>query len=79
MDEWISLNEYMRRYKVGYTVVKNMIVNKELEARETPGGQYKIHIGGDTVSKELYEEEHNKRIEAETKLKLLKNVLLERG
>ena len=34
MDEWISLNEYMRRYKVGYTVVKNMIVNKELEARE---------------------------------------------
>ena len=36
MDEWISLNEYMRRYKVGHAVVKRMIANKELEARETP-------------------------------------------
>ena len=36
MDEWISLNEYMRRYKVGYAVVKRMIANKELEVRETP-------------------------------------------
>lgn len=36
MDEWISLNEYMRRYKVGYVVVKKMITNKELEVRETP-------------------------------------------
>ena len=36
MDEWISLNEYMRRYKVGYAVVKKMIVNEELEVRETP-------------------------------------------
>ena len=36
MDEWISLNEYMRRYKVGYTVVKKMIANNELETRQTP-------------------------------------------
>ena len=36
MDEWISLNEYMRRYKVRYAVVKRMIANKELEVRETP-------------------------------------------
>ena len=36
MDEWISLNEYMKRYKVGYAVVKKMIFNKELETRKTP-------------------------------------------
>lgn len=36
MDEWISLNEYMRRYKVGHEVVKRMIFNKELEVRKTP-------------------------------------------
>lgn len=79
MDEWISLNEYMRRYKVGHTVIKKMIADKELETRKTPGGQYKIHVGGNTVSKELYEEEHKKRIEAETTLNLITKMLVERS
>lgn len=36
MEEWISQNEYMKRYKLGFTVMKQMIVNKEVEVRETP-------------------------------------------
>lgn len=36
MEEWISQNEYMKRYKLGFKVMKQMIANKEVEVRETP-------------------------------------------
>lgn len=55
-----------------------MINNGEVEYRKTPGGQYKIKVGGNTVSKELYEEERKKRIEAETTLNLITKMLVER-
>lgn len=77
-EEWISLNEYMRRNKIGYEVALQMINNGEVECRKTNGGRYKIKVGGDTVSKEMYEQEKEKRIRAETTLKLLQNILLER-
>lgn len=78
MEQWISLNEFMKRYKVGYEVALNMIHNNEIECKKTSGGRYKIKVGGDTVSRELYETEKQKRIEAETTLNLLRQVLVER-
>lgn len=78
MEEWISLRQYMKRFKLGYEVVLQMINNREVEYRKTPGGQYKIKVGGNTVSKELYEEERKKRIEAETTLNLITKMLVER-
>lgn len=77
MEEWISLNEYMNRYHTGYKEVKRMMENNEVEYRETEGGHYKIKIGGDTVSREIYEQEKEKRIQAETTIQLLKNILIE--
>ena len=77
MEEWISLNEYMNRYHTGYKEVKRMMENNEVEYRETEGGHYKIKIGGDTVSREIYEQEREKRIQAETTIQLLKNILVE--
>ena len=78
LEEWISLNEYMKRYKVGYEVALQMIHNKEVECQKKPGGRYKIKIGGDKVSKELYETERERRIKAETTLSLLQSILIER-
>ena len=78
MEEWISQRQYMKRLKVGHEVVLKMINNGEVEYRKTPGGQYKIKVGGNTVSKELYEEERKKRIEAETTLNLITKMLVER-
>ena len=77
-EEWISLNEFMKRCHIGYEVALQMIDNKEVECRKKDGGRYKIKVGGDTVSRSLYETEKEKRIEAETKLALLKNILVER-
>lgn len=78
MEEWISLNEFMQRYKIGHEVALQMIHNKEIECRKTAGGRYKIKVGGDTVSKELYDKEKERRIRAETKIELLQSILLEK-
>lgn len=73
--EWISLNEYARRYKMGVEAVKHLIHIGELEARQTEGGHYKIKINGDTVSREQYEKEKEKRIQAETKLENILRII----
>ena len=75
-EEWISMAEYMERYGLGYKTVKNMIYKKEIEVRETPGGQYRIRVSKDNVSREVYEAEKERRIQAETKLNLLKELIL---
>lgn len=74
-EEWISLNEFMKRQHIGYEVALQMIHNGEIEAIRTEGGRYKIKVGGNTVSKELYEKEKERRIQAETTLELVKNLL----
>ena len=55
MEEWISLNEFMKRYRVGYDVALQMIHDGKVDYQKTEGGRYKIKVGGDTVSRELYE------------------------
>ena len=59
-EEWISLNEFMRRKKIGYEVAQQMIENHEVECKKTAGGRYKIKVGGNSVSRELYEQEKRK-------------------
>lgn len=76
MEEWISLTEYMKRFHLGYKEVKKMLDNNELEYKQSEGGRFRIKVGGNTVSRELYESEKEKRIQAETKLELLKRVLI---
>ena len=68
-EEWISLQEFMRRKKIGKEVAYQLLASGKYEYEKTEGGHYKIKIGGDTVSRELYE--------AETKLNLLRKVLEE--
>lgn len=75
-EEWISLQEFMRRKKIGKEVAFQLLASGKYEYEKTEGGHYKIKIGGDTVSRELYETEKEKRIQAETKLELLKKVLI---
>lgn len=75
-EEWISLNEYCRRFQMGPDKVKQMITQKEVEFFVTEKGYYKIKVGGDMVSREVFEQEKQRRIEAETTLNLLKNILI---
>lgn len=56
MEEWISLQEFMRRHKVGQEVAYQMLASGKYEYEKTAGGRYKIKVGGDTVPRARYEE-----------------------
>lgn len=71
MEEWISQKEYCKRYKVNPDTVKRFIYEGKIEAVKTQGGQYRIRIGGDTVSREKYEKLYADYIELKT---ILSNV-----
>lgn len=79
-ERWVSLNQFMKMRNIGYETALDMIAKNEVEYHKTENGKnirYKIKIGGDSVSRELFEEEQAKRIKAETTLNLLKKVLEE--
>ena len=52
-EEWISLQEFMRRKKIGKEVAFQLLASGKYEYEKTEGGHYKIKIGGETVSREL--------------------------
>lgn len=74
MEEWISLNEFARRYKLGHSTVLSLIAKNEIDYVKT-GTRYRIKVGGNTVSREIYEQEKEKRIQAETKLQMLQDFI----
>lgn len=74
-EQWLSLNQYEKRYKLGHNTVLEMIENHEVEYIRT-GSRYKIKVGSkNTVPREMFEKEQAARIKAETTLDLLKKVL----
>lgn len=72
MEEWISLQEFMRRKKVGQEVAYQMLASGKYEYEKTAGGRYKIKVGGDTVPRTRYEELLQENAELKTKLESVK-------
>lgn len=72
MEEWISLQEFMRRNKVGQEVAYQMLKSGKYEYEKTAGGRYKIKVGGDTVPRSKYEEALQRIATLETKLESVK-------
>lgn len=73
-QEWISLNEFMRRNKMGYPTAKKMMSEGKLEYQKI-GVQYKIK-----VSKNEQVNEENQRLiqrvaELETYIKTMQNAV----
>ena len=75
MEEWVSLTEYCKRYKMNQANVKHLIHEGKLEAVQTQKGHYKIKINGDSVSREQYEELLKRCVLAETQLKFIKQIV----
>lgn len=71
-EDLISMNEYMRRYGVGYESVKRMIANQELETRGR-----KIVIRKSSVPIELYEKVLSENVKLKTILQNSKKILEE--
>lgn len=76
--KWISASEYSRQTGLGIEIVKQFILAGKIEGEQTKDGFWKIKVyNNDCVSKEVFDKEHQKRIEAETTLKTLQNILKE--
>ena len=75
MEEYITLNEYMRRFKLGHKNVLNLIATNQVEYQVTQSGRYRIKVGGNSVSKEMYDKAVERAVKAETKLEILKKIL----
>lgn len=76
-QEWISLNEYSRRYKMNHEQVKKLISENKVEYFRTKGGYYKIReTDKDLVSREEYNKVLERAIEAETKLASIEKIIV---
>jgi len=71
--ELITRNQYMKRYNIGYDKLQRMIAKKEVDYLQEAD---RIRIDEKTVSIDLYEQEKARRIKAEEKLNLLKQVIV---
>ena len=75
---WMSATEYARQTGLGVEKVKQFIRDGKIEGEQTEEGYWKVKVYNDEcVSKEVFEEEHKKRLEAEITLKNIKNILME--
>lgn len=78
IPKYVSAEEYSRQSGIGVEEVKRLCRTNQIKHFMTEGGYYKIAVDDDTIPRQVYEEEQRKRIEAEAKLELLKNILVER-
>lgn len=78
MEEYISVNEYMRRFKIGHKNVLNLIATNQVEYQITETGRYRIKVGSNVVTIEMYEKVIKRATIAETKLKMIENILLDK-
>ncbi len=76
IPKYVSAEEYSRRSGIGSEEVKRLCKTGQLKHYMTEGGYYKIAVDDDSVPKEVYEEEKQRRIEAETKIDLLTKILV---
>ena len=77
--KWLSANEYAKQTGISPEKAVQMIKNGVLEGTQTDKGYWKIKVyKDDAVPRKVFDEEHDKRIEAETTIKLFQNILLER-
>ena len=76
ISKYVSAEEYSRQSGIGVEEVKRLCRTNQLKHFMTEGGYYKIAEDDDSVPIEKYQEEKRKRIEAETKLEMLKKILV---
>lgn len=76
IPKYISAEAYSKKSGIGVEEVKRLCRTNQLKHFMTEGGYYKIAEDDDSVPIEKYQEEKRRRIEAETKLEMLKKILV---
>lgn len=73
-QEWISLNEFMRRNKIGYDAAIKLINSEKLEYQKL-GKQYKIKVSKDEKVNEMTENLIRENENLKTQFKIIQNLI----
>ena len=73
-QEWISLNEFMRRNKMGYESAMRLIKNGKVDYEKSETGQYKIKVTKNAKIDEFVENLIRENEELRTYIKTIQNV-----
>lgn len=72
-QEWISLNEFMRRNHIGYTTALKLINSEKVEYQKL-GEQYKIKVSKDEKVNEQMEKLIRENEELKTYIRTIQNM-----
>ena len=73
-QEWISLNEFMRRNKIGYDTALKIINSGKVEYQKL-GSQYKIKVSKDAKVNEMTENLIRENENLRTQIKIIQNLI----
>lgn len=74
--KWISAREYAKQTGLGPEIIKQFIRAGTIEGEQTADGHWKVKVyKDDAVSRDAFEKEHQRRIELETTVTTLQNIL----
>lgn len=74
-QEWISLNEFMRRNKIGYESAIRLIKGNKVEYQKSETGQYKIKVSRNEVINETIEKLTRENEALKVKLQMIENLV----
>ena len=72
-QEWISLNEFMRRNKMGYSAAKKLMHEGKVEYQKI-GNQYKIKVSRDEKVNESIEKLIRENEELKSYIRTIQNI-----
>lgn len=73
-QEWISLNEFMRRNHLGYTTAIRLVNSGKVEYEKTGKNQYKIKVSKNEQVNETMEKLIRENEELKTYIRTMQNV-----
>lgn len=74
-QEWISLNEFMKRNHIGYETAIRLVNSGKIEYEKTGKNQYKIKVSKNANIDETMEKLIRENEELKTQVKMLKNMI----
>lgn len=73
-QEWISLNEFMRRNHIGYEVAIRLINSGKVEYQKSNTGQYKIKVSKNEQINETLEKLIRENEELKAYIRTIQNI-----
>lgn len=74
-EEWVTQNEYMRRYGFGFDSMKHLIRTQQVEVMYLQNGNIRIKVGGNSVPREQYESVLKENVKLHTEIENIRKIV----